>query len=236
MSTETKKHAAHADRLLDHADDMVEAKDRLQASEKIWGSVAHTLKEVAERHGWPNKAQSDLVRIAAYMAAVSRDPDMRTKFFAVRSFHTNFYEDEYDLTDIKEGVDVAEGLVEQLRAADERYQRGERPRSGADTPNDHHEKTNKAAQKLTEATLRQMGLPANEAAQAAAIINRAQADRARVSELAFTVGVEQRPVKMDKHGKLTVGKPRAPRRSVARDYGIKKGGFKLPSIRVRHRR
>ena len=136
------KHAAHADRLLDHADDMVEARDRMQASEKIWGSVAHTLKEVAERHGWPNESKSDLVRIAIYLSAVSRDPDMRTRFFAVRSFHTNFYEDEYPLSAIKSGVDLAEGLVEQLRAADERVQGGERPRNGAETPNDYYDKTN----------------------------------------------------------------------------------------------
>ena len=230
------KHAAHADRLLDHADDMVEARDRLQASEKIWGAVAHTLKEVAERHGWPNESQSDLVRIAMYLSAVSRDPDMRTRFFAVRSFHTNFYEDEYPLSEIESGVDLAEGLVEQLRAADERVQGGERPRNGAETPNDYYDKTNVEDWVQTERDLRRLGLPANEAAHAAAIINRAKAHRSRVTEISFTVGVEQRPVKMDKTGKLTVGKPKEPRRSVKRDYGLKKGGFKLPSIHVRHRR
>ena len=136
------KHAAHADRLLDHAGDMVEARDRRQASEEIWVSVAHTLKEVAERHDWPNESQSDLVRIAMYLSAVARDPDMRTQFLAVRSFHTNFYEDEYPLSTIESGVGLAEGLVEQLRAADERVQRGERPRNEAETPNDYYDKTN----------------------------------------------------------------------------------------------
>ena len=158
MSDE-QKHAEHADRLLDHDDDMVEARDRRQASEKIWRSVAHTLKEIAERHGWPNSSQSDLVRIAAYLSAVSRDPEMQTKFFAVRAFHSNFYEDEFPMSAIERGVGVAEGLVEQLRAADEFVQEGETPANGTKTPNDHYDRENSDDRSTTASQLRRLGLP-----------------------------------------------------------------------------
>ena len=47
MATTTRKHTKHAAQLLDHADDMAEDRDRLQASERIGGTVAHTLKQTA---------------------------------------------------------------------------------------------------------------------------------------------------------------------------------------------
>ena len=233
MSDELK-HAEHADRLLDHADDMVEARDRLQASEKIWGSVAHTLKEIAERHRWPNDSQSDLVRIAAYLSAVARDPDMQKGFFAMRAFHGNFYEDEFPMSEIKKGVGVAEGLVEQLRAADEQVELGETPSNGAKTPNDHFDRENAYDRSNTATQLRRLGLPANDADQAAAILNRAKSKRARVSDVRFEIGPGRRLVKMDQNGKLFVGKPKMPRGNA--NAGLKKGGFKLPTIHVRHRR
>ena len=37
-------HAAHSAALLAHAQEMIDQGDRLQASEKIWGAVAHKLK------------------------------------------------------------------------------------------------------------------------------------------------------------------------------------------------
>ena len=40
-----------------------------------------------------------------------------------------------------------------------------------------------------------------------------------MTEISFTVGVEQRPVKMDKTGKLTLGKPKEPRRGACGDGG-----------------
>ena len=39
-------HAAHSAALLVHAQEMIDKGDRLQASEKIWGAVAHKLKEI----------------------------------------------------------------------------------------------------------------------------------------------------------------------------------------------
>ena len=37
-------HAVHSDRLIRHAWEQLEQGDRLQASEKAWGAVAHALK------------------------------------------------------------------------------------------------------------------------------------------------------------------------------------------------
>lgn len=45
-------HADHSARLLAHAQEMIGKGDRLQASEKIWGAVAHKMKEIACGRGW----------------------------------------------------------------------------------------------------------------------------------------------------------------------------------------
>ena len=95
MATTARKHAKHAARLIDHADDMVEAKDRLQASEKVWGSVAHTIKQIAARHGWKHESNEDLSNTVRYLADATGDKTLHVKYGYARSFHTNFYEDEY---------------------------------------------------------------------------------------------------------------------------------------------
>ncbi len=48
MTTSADKHRKNADEFLDHADDMVEKEEHLQASEKIWGAVAQTLNDLPE--------------------------------------------------------------------------------------------------------------------------------------------------------------------------------------------
>ena len=43
-----ESHDTHSRRLIRHAEEMLDAGDRLQASEKAWGAVAHRLKVVAD--------------------------------------------------------------------------------------------------------------------------------------------------------------------------------------------
>ena len=134
MATKARKHAKHAARLLDHAGKQVTAKDRRQASEKIWRSVAHTVKQISARHGWPHKSNADLANTVAYLADSTGDETMQVKYGYARSFHTNFYEDEYSIKDIEEGVTMAKGLTAQLRQASQKVKDGARPQNGANNP------------------------------------------------------------------------------------------------------
>ena len=43
-----ESHEVHSARLLGHAREMLAKGDRLQASEKVWGAVAHGIKALAE--------------------------------------------------------------------------------------------------------------------------------------------------------------------------------------------
>lgn len=115
-----ESHATHRDRMLEHAEAMCNSGDRLQASEKIWGAVAHGLKAVADEREWPYRRHQDGVVIARYVGALAGDAEIATLFRAVESFHRNFYADAYSIEDIRQGVDEAKRFLSRLAAARER--------------------------------------------------------------------------------------------------------------------
>ena len=53
-----ESHAVHSERLMRHAWERLEQGDRLQASEKCWGAVAHALKAVSQRYGWRHRTHA----------------------------------------------------------------------------------------------------------------------------------------------------------------------------------
>ena len=112
-------HSRHRDRLLRHADKMLEKGDRLQASEKIWGAVAHGIKHIARRRKWPNHAHEDLQDIARYLSEKEKTSHLYTLFKAVEHYHRNFYADTRRIPDIRTGKREADELVELLKRIDE---------------------------------------------------------------------------------------------------------------------
>ena len=107
-------HAVHRKRLLDHAERMVRAGDRLQASEKVWGAVAHTLKEVADGRGWPYNNHGDAVVITGYVADQVKNDEIRFLYAVVSNLHRNFYLDVYPMEEIAAGLRGGRRLVELL--------------------------------------------------------------------------------------------------------------------------
>lgn len=110
-------HAVHSDRLLDHAARMIAEGDRVQACEKIWGSVSHRLREIAYRRGWPVKANADYRDVARYVAQETGDAGLQ-ELGAFQAYHVNFYEDTMDEADIREGLEKARRACDGLDAAD----------------------------------------------------------------------------------------------------------------------
>lgn len=111
-------HKAHSARLLAHAPVMLEAGDRLQASEKIWGAVSHALTAFAMRRKWAQGAYSDKKDIVRYISAQTGSPRINLLYDAVYLYHVNFHEDTKDASDIADGIKMAQELVELLDAAD----------------------------------------------------------------------------------------------------------------------
>lgn len=104
-------HSVHRDRLLEHAGEMLDKRDRLQASEKIWGAAAHAVKLVAKRRGWPCYGHSDLRDIARYLSDQKGYEDIHALFTAAEGYHSNFYEDTRGVPDIRKGLQDAKRLV-----------------------------------------------------------------------------------------------------------------------------
>ena len=110
-------HSVHSARLLGHASAMLDAGDRLQASEKIWGAVSHALRAVASKRGWPISVNADARDVARYIAQQVGDGEL-TALGGVELYHYNFYKDAMDVEDIRDGLATAERICGKLLAAD----------------------------------------------------------------------------------------------------------------------
>lgn len=95
-------HAVHSARMLEHAAEMIERGERLQASEKMWGAVAHRLIAIARARGWPYRAHNDAIVIARHIADKADNAQILDLFDTARGAHYNFYADEYDLDQLAE--------------------------------------------------------------------------------------------------------------------------------------
>lgn len=94
-------HGKHRDALYKHSGLMVKNGDRLQASEKVWGAVAHALKTVAPPRGWPYAGHADAGVVVSHIAGLLRNDRVRLLFDSVSNLHINFYVDGYDMEEIK---------------------------------------------------------------------------------------------------------------------------------------
>ena len=111
-------HAAHSAALLAHAQEMIEKGDRLQASEKIWGAVAHKLKEIARKRGWSWRRHGAYNALVMYLRDQIDNPELGTLFRSADSFHANFYDDQYEQRQLEDGLADAKKLIALLDAAD----------------------------------------------------------------------------------------------------------------------
>ena len=130
-------HSVHRDRFLRHADEMLDKRDRLQASEKIWGAAAHAVKQVARRRRWPCTSHEDLRDIARYLSdkgsyLTGGMDSLFIGFKAAESYHENFYRDTLSVPDIRRGLRNAEQLVSLLTQLDETLPLSLAPPSGRD--------------------------------------------------------------------------------------------------------
>lgn len=103
-----ESHAAHCQRMLDHAARMIEDGDRIQASEKMWGAFAHRIEAIAAQRGWECKAHDDLRVITEHIARRTGNDRIADLYHLANSAHQNFYKDRLSLPDIV-------GLLERIQ-------------------------------------------------------------------------------------------------------------------------
>ena len=108
-------HVKMSRRFLDHATKELDNRNRLQASEKVWGAVSHALKAVGERRGWDHKAHLNLLDMSAHLG---KEFDQAGRFDlltdSANGMHTNFYENDFGEDRIRRSIEFAKEFVDRL--------------------------------------------------------------------------------------------------------------------------
>ena len=102
--------------LLEQAQEELDKGDILQASDKVWGATAHAVKAVCQRMGWNHHAHNHLRAAASYISSELGRDDLRLAFGYLESLHANYYEHQWELADVRTGVDNAVFLIRELGA------------------------------------------------------------------------------------------------------------------------
>ena len=98
-------------RLIRQAREELDAGDRLQATEKVWGALAQMMKAHGQRRGWLNLGSHRTVgHIAQQLAAEYDERAIIHAYVAADNGHRNFYDNEMSPPEI-EGIIVVVGDV-----------------------------------------------------------------------------------------------------------------------------
>ena len=90
--------------------------DRLQASEKAWGSAAHAVKAVAQHRGWQHNGHRYLFEAIDEIRLETGDREFHILFKAANSLHMNFYENWQSGFSIQDGIQQVEKLLNKLES------------------------------------------------------------------------------------------------------------------------
>ena len=112
----TADHVQMSERFQGHTTIEIGKGNRLQASEKIWASVAHPLKAVAQRRGWKHNSHPCLRAIADQLG---REKGAVVEYYdhmnSAENMHTNFYENIDDWNRIETARRKAEEFIMLLK-------------------------------------------------------------------------------------------------------------------------
>ena len=116
MSTEiANRHAEQSRRLIQQAHYELDHKgDRVQASEKAAGAVAHAIKAIGEDRGWRHGSHNLRREIMGLTAAEYGNPALTTLQQYADYLHANFYEDRLHEWHLRQDLDVVTDLLEFL--------------------------------------------------------------------------------------------------------------------------
>ena len=90
--------------------------DLLQACNKTWGAAAYAIKAVAEKRRWFNDADWKLWEAASVFTEEEGDHSILAGYSAARQAHYDFYHHEFIAIDVRQVLDITEGMVAKLDA------------------------------------------------------------------------------------------------------------------------
>ena len=101
---------------LEHAEEEFLQDDLLQASEKAWGAVSHSVNAIARQRNWQLGSHKRLIDNANRL--ISLDPTsaghLRRLLRSIEALHANFYQAFLDKESVREGIEDAKELIRAL--------------------------------------------------------------------------------------------------------------------------
>ena len=88
--------------------------DLLQASEKAWGAVAHSLKSIAALRGWNHHHHLLLEDLAAVLQLQTNSTYILDRFDVAEKLHTNFYENRLEPDTLQHRINRCRELRDEL--------------------------------------------------------------------------------------------------------------------------
>jgi len=115
MNEKAKHYLSLHEKYLRDADELLEAKDHAQASEKLWGAAAEVVKAVAAERSIELKTHADLWNFVTKLREEMKDPDISKLFLAANYLHQNFYENLLPPEAVIDGSDAVKQFAARLR-------------------------------------------------------------------------------------------------------------------------
>ncbi len=107
-------HVQMGRRFLEQARIELDKGDRLQASEKVWGAVAHSLKAVGIQRGWVHDSHANVIAIGEHLAREFERDDFYDYVATAESMHVNFYENRREEDGVRRALDRAAVFIAEL--------------------------------------------------------------------------------------------------------------------------
>jgi len=104
-----------SEKYLREADDLLAKGDRIQASEKLWGSAALMVKAAAASRGITISSHSELFSFVRKLGEEEGKPELRRLFSAASTLHQNLYENWLHEDVVKEYSEDVKQLIAELK-------------------------------------------------------------------------------------------------------------------------
>ena len=116
MGTKTKveKYASQSRHYLGNASKFIDAGDSAKASEFLWGSMAQALKAVAASNEIHLKSHRQMRNYVESLTKELEDKSIHNAFIYANYLHSNFYESELELRDIRRAAEDIRVAVDKL--------------------------------------------------------------------------------------------------------------------------
>ena len=101
-------------RFIQHAKEELQRGNRLQASEKTWGSLAQAFKAIAQERGWQHEHHGLVVDAGRQIGKEYEHTDVLLAVSHGNNMHLNFYENRDGPEPIEEAITAIERVLPEL--------------------------------------------------------------------------------------------------------------------------